>query len=352
MERLAAARAELRKLGLDALLVQKPENRRYLSGFSGSDGCLIVKEKEAFLVTDGRYTTQAKQECDTTIGIVLQRTSLWRTVGECLGASLIVGVEKDAVTYDQWEKIGEALPGTTLAPVTLDNLRQVKDEREIRLIAEAVRIADVAFARLIQELRPGMTELEAAARLEYFMRSNGAEGLAFETIAASGVRSALPHGQPTQKLLHQGDLLTLDFGAVYGGYCSDITRTVVVGRADCWQRALYEDVLTAQLAALAAIKPGIAASQVDAVAREKLRQSGRVAAFNHGLGHSLGLAIHEEPRFSPSCDAVLAPGMVMTVEPGAYYPGIGGVRIEDTVVVTETGCRKLTQTDKRLLEIG
>lgn len=352
MERLTAARKLLRQLDLDALLVQKTENRRYLSGFSGSDGCLIVKKDNAFLVTDGRYTTQAAQECDASVGIVLQGKSLWATVGDCLGGAVIVGVEQDAVTYEQWGKIAAALPGKTLAPIKLDDLRQIKDASEIRLITEAVRIADEAFALLAPELRPGMTELEAAARLEYFMRSHGAEGLAFETIAASGVRSALPHGQPTQKLLHPGDLLTLDFGAVYGGYCSDITRTVVIGRADCWQRALYEDVLIAQLTALAAVRPGIAASQVDAAARETLRKSGRVAAFNHGLGHSVGLAIHEEPRFSPSCDTILIPGMVMTVEPGAYYPGIGGVRIEDTVVVTETGCRKLTQTDKQLLEIG
>ena len=352
MERLAAARALFAQFGIDALVVQKPNNRRYLSGFSGSAGCLVVKPGSAALITDGRYMTQARRECDETVAVILQGASLWRSAGEYLGEVKRVGVEQDAVTYEQWGKLAAALPGITLVPVLLDGLRCVKDQREIRCIEEAVRIADQAFSLLQAELAPGMTELQAAARLEYFMRANGAEGLAFDTIAASGARSALPHGQPTKKVIHPGDLVTFDFGAVYGGYCSDITRTVVMGRVDCWQKNLYESVLDAQLAALAAVRPGIRASAVDAVAREKLRQRGHLAAFNHGLGHSLGLAIHEEPRFSPLCETVLAPGMVMTVEPGAYYPGLGGVRIEDTVVVTETGCRKLTQTDKQLLEIG
>ncbi len=352
MERINAARALFEQFGLDVLLVQKSKNRRYLSGFSGSSGCLVITPERAALVTDGRYTVQAKRECAPDTAVLLQGASLWQTVGEVAGGAQRIGVEQDAVTYEQWGKIAAAFPGRQLVPVMLDGLRRVKDQREIRSIEEAVRIADAAFAKLIDELRPGMTELQAAARLEFFMRDGGAEGLAFSTIVASGARSALPHGQPTQKRLQPGDFVTFDFGAVYNGYCSDITRTVVLGRVDCWQKKLYEAVLDAQLAALAAVRPGIRASEVDAVARERLRQSGHLAAFSHGLGHSLGLAIHEEPRFSPACDTVLLPGMVMTVEPGAYYDGVGGVRIEDVVVVTETGCRKLTQTDKQLLEIG
>ena len=352
MDRLAAARTYLQALGVDALLVQKTDNRRYFSGFSGSAGCLVIRRNDAFLVTDGRYTAQAAKECPSSIQVVLHTGPLWRTVGECLEDCRLVGAEKNALTYEQWGELAAALPEKNLVPVKLDQLRQIKDAGEIELIDEAVRIADEAFARLLPELHAGMTELEAAAKLEYFMRVGGAEGLAFETIAASGARSALPHGQPTQKRLHAGDLFTLDFGAVYGGYCSDITRTLVIGRADCWQRSLFAAVLEAQMTALAAVRPGVPASEVDAAARQVLRRYGHEAAFGHGLGHSLGLAIHEEPRFSPLCDVILAPGLVMTVEPGAYYPGVGGVRIEDTVVVTETGCRRLTQTDKQLLEIG
>lgn len=352
MERINAARALFEQFGIDALLVQKAKNRRFLSGFSGSAGTLAVLPARAALVTDGRYLVQARRECASAIDVQLQDVSLGQTLGAVVGDAQRIGVEQDAVTFEQWGKLAAALPGKQLVPVLLDGLRCVKDQREIRCIEEAVRIADAAFARLIGELRPGMAERQAAARLEYFLRDGGADGLAFSTIVASGARSALPHGQPTQKRLQPGDFVTFDFGAVYSGYCSDITRTVVIGRVDCWQKQLYASVLDAQLAALAAVRPGIRANEVDAVARERLRQSGHLGAFNHGLGHSLGLAIHEEPRFSPTCDVVLQPGMVMTVEPGAYYAGIGGVRIEDVVVVTETGCRILTQTDKQLLEIG
>ena len=321
MDRLAAARTYLQALGVDALLVQKTDNRRYFSGFSGSAGCLVIRRNDAFLVTDGRYTAQAAKECSSSIQVVLHTGPLWRSVGECLENCQLVGAEKNALTYEQWGELAEALAGKELVPAKLDHLRQIKDAGEIELIDEAVRIADEAFARLMPELHAGMTELEAAAKLEYFMRMGGAEGLAFETIAASGTRSALPHGQPTQKRLHAGDLFTLDFGAVYGGYCSDITRTLVIGRADCWQRSLYAAVLEAQMTALAAVRPGVPASEVDAAARQVLRRYGHEAAFGHGLGHSLGLAIHEEPRFSPLCDVILTPGLVMTVEPGAYYPG-------------------------------
>ena len=243
------------------------------------------------------------------------------------------------------------IAGKNWLAINLDELRMIKDSDEIGMIEAAVNIADRAFARLLPQLRIGMAEIEAAALLEFYMRQLGAEGTSFSTIVASGRRSSLPHGQPTEKKLAAGDFVTFDFGALYNGYCSDITRTVVLGKANSRQRQIYNTVLTAQSASIAVLRQGTLCSAADKAARAVIEEAGYGEYFGHGAGHSLGLAIHEEPRLSENCDTVLRSGMVVTVEPGIYIPDWGGVRIEDVAVITDDGARILTATGKEMLEL-
>jgi len=231
---------------------------------------------------------------------------------------------------------------------TVDRLRWVKDTAEIAAIARAVEIADAAFLHILGVLRPGLSEDDAALELEMFMRRAGAERLAFETVLASGPRSALPHGRATDRTMREGELVTLDFGAMWQGYCSDCTRTVVLGNADERQRHVYRVVLDAQAQALSMIRAGVACRDVDARARTVIAEAGFGEAFGHSLGHGVGLEVHEGPRLSPQEDAVLEAGMILTVEPGIYLPGWGGVRIEELVVVSEDGCRILTHAPNDL----
>ena len=233
----------------------------------------------------------------------------------------------------------------------VDRLRRIKTPEEIGYMRRAEEIGDEAFEALLPLLKPGMTELEAAAELEYQMKKRGAEGFSFDTIMASGIHSSMPHAIPSGKKLEAGDFITMDFGCTYQGYCSDMTRTVVMGKADEKQKEMYGIVLRAQRAALELIRAGLPGSRVDREAREIIEKAGYGDCFGHGLGHSVGLYIHEEPRLSPSDDTILEPGMIETVEPGIYVPGFGGVRIEDMVAVTEDGCENLTRSPKELLEL-
>ena len=244
--------------------------------------------------------------------------------------------------------LGEISFDTSLS---LDALRMVKDADEIAAIRRACAIADAAFAHIITVIRPGMTECEVAAEMEYFMRREGSERPAFTTIVASGVRGSLPHGVASTKEIAHGELVTMDFGAVYEGYCSDITRTICVGRADAHQRERYDAVLAAQERALAALHPGVTGIEADRVARDALAEKNLAQYFGHGLGHSLGLEIHEEPRLSKSCPVALQENMLITDEPGIYIPGWGGIRIEDTVLITHDGAEPLTHAPKEFIEI-
>ncbi len=245
-----------------------------------------------------------------------------------------------------------ALPDREWIPTELDSLRTIKDESEIELIKKAVSISDQAFAEVISVIKAGMTEMEVAAELEYRMRKLGSERPAFATIVASGVRGSLPHGTASNKVIQEGELVTMDFGAVYQGYHSDITRTICVGKASQKQKELYHIVLDAQLNGLAAVCAGKKNNAVDMAARYVITQNGYAENFGHGLGHGVGLEIHEWPRLSPKAEPmVLENGIVVTVEPGIYIPEWGGIRIEDTVVVTSNGCNKLTQSTKKLLEL-
>jgi len=348
--RLKRLREYLTKIDLDCILIAKPENRTYFSGFTGSAGVLLVSMKDAKLLTDFRYVEQAVQQAQD-FTVVRHGSELFADLDNEIRRLNVrkVGFEGDFTTWDIYRK----LAGIAAEPVAvqLDELRVVKDPAEIALVKKAVQLADNAFTHVLPYMKPGVSEFDIALELEFNMRQNGAEKTAFDIITASGKRSALPHGRASEKTIEVGDLVTMDFGAVYKGYHSDITRTVVIGQASTRQREMYNLVLLAQLSGLNAVKPGETARNVDAVAREIIVQAGYGDYFGHGLGHGVGLAIHEEPRLSPTSQMILAPGMVITVEPGVYLPDWGGIRIEDTVVVTTAGAQVLSASTKELIEL-
>jgi len=347
---LDRARDYLAASGVGTLLLLKTENRRYVTGFTGSAGLALISPAEAFLAVDFRYEEQAAAEATACTVLRGGRDPLAALSAAVAGRSLgTIGFESEFVPFAQVTRLREKLAPAELVPLaTVDRLRWTKDATEVAAITRAVEIADAAFAHILGVLRPGLSERAVAFELEMFMRRSGAERLAFESVVASGPRAALPHGRATDRMLCRGDLVTLDFGAVYEGYCSDATRTVVLGAADDRQRRIFEIVLAAQAQGLAAIRAGAPCRAVDESARSVIVAAGFGDAFGHSLGHGLGLEVHEGPRLSPQEDAVLEPGMVVTVEPGIYLPGWGGVRIEDNVVVTADGCRNLTRAPKEL----
>ncbi|MBR6710921.1 MAG: aminopeptidase P family protein [Selenomonadaceae bacterium] len=351
--RLEALRSLMEEQGLDVMLVSKLVHLQYFSGFRGDSAVLLIGREKALLVTDSRYTEQAAQQAPR-YEIVEQKDGLWQQASECmkqLGAK-VVGFESNDMVYRDYERLSKLLEHAELKPCVLDHLRQIKDEEEIACIRKACEIADRAFADILKYIRPGISELAVAAHMENCMRELGSEGPSFTTIVASGLRGSMPHGIATEKLIVSGEFVTMDYGAVYAGYHSDITRTICVGHADEKQRRIYGSVLRAQTKALSAIRPGASGKSVDAVARDVLAEDGLAQYFGHGLGHSLGLEIHEEPRLSPksACEHLVR-NMLVTDEPGVYIPGWGGLRIEDTVLVTEQGSMPLTASDKQLIEL-
>ncbi len=347
------ARRYLGTSGVDALLLSKDENRRYVTGFSGSAGIGVVTRDAALLVVDFRYYEQAAEQapgCE----IVRGATDLPGALAEAVRPRELrrIGFEAESVPYAQAERLREKLRPAELVPLAdVDRLRWVKDEEEVAAIERAAKISDAGFAHVLTVLRPGMTERDAAVEFEAFMRRAGAERLSFDLVFASGPRSALPHGRATGRVLQAGDLVTVDFGPVCDGYTSDCTRTVVLGRADERQREIYAVVLRAQRGAIEAVRAGASSRAVDQAGREIIAAAGYGEAFGHGLGHGIGLEIHEGPALSPRMDVPLEAGMVLTIEPGVYLPGWGGVRIEDDVVETADGCRVLTHAPKELIEL-
>ena len=354
-ERLSRLRDFLREKEADAVVVNKEVNLHYFSGFRGDDSLLLISPNDTLLVTDSRYTEQAAAQASL-FEIVEQKEGLFAKAAECVKARgwKKIAFEGNAMTYDQFVKLRDLL-GADSAPeisVNLGELRTVKEAEEIAAMKKAAEIGDAAFLDIVKFIRPGISELEVAARLETVMRGLGSERPAFSTIVASGERGSLPHGIATEKLIVSGEFVTMDYGAVYEGYHSDMTRTVCVGRASDAQRALYRMVLDAQEFGVSLVKPGASGKDVDAAVRQRIADAGYGENFGHGLGHSLGLEIHEEPRLSKKsdCESLLS-GMIVTVEPGVYLPGEGGLRIEDTVLVTETGGEVLTASSKKLIEI-
>lgn len=351
-DRLARLRAKMTADGADGVLVTKPENMHYFSGFTGGEGAVIITEQESLLITDSRYTEQAEQEAFG-FKIVRQERVLMEEISAILSRNAKhILIEQNHLPLEAYLALKSADTGIEWLPTELDSLRNIKDDREIELIRKAVAISDQAFDHVISIIKAGMTEKEVAAELEYQMRKLGSERPAFQTIVASGVRGSLPHGIASDKVIQEGELVTMDFGAVYKGYHSDITRTVCVGKASQKQKELYHIVLDAQLSGVAAVQEGRKNNAVDAAARYVIIQNGYGEYFGHGLGHGVGLEIHEWPRLSPKAEPMtLASGMIVTVEPGIYLPDWGGIRIEDTVLVTSNGYDKLTQSTKKLLEL-
>ncbi|MFO7275030.1 MAG: Xaa-Pro peptidase family protein [Bacillota bacterium] len=351
--RLQRLRAQMEERGIDAVLIAKPHNRAYLSGFTGSAGLLLITGDRAALITDFRYVEQAAAQAPDFEVVRMESTNqaaLARLV-EQWGIKRI-GFEGDFLTVDDLQAYQEAVAGCEWRSVSglVEQLRLIKDETEIALMRRAAEIADEAFAQILPLIKPGVRERDLATELEYRMKKLGAQGVAFETIVASGVRSSLPHGVASDKALEVGDLVTFDFGALYQGYCSDMTRTVVLGEPTDKQREIYGIVLEAQKRGVAACRPGITGKDLDDVCRSYIAEKGYGEYFGHGTGHGVGRFIHEGPRVSQrGGDVVLQPGMVITVEPGIYLPGWGGVRIEDMLLVTESGAESFTRSPKELL---
>lgn len=352
-KRTDALLSALAPLGAEGAIIHNRSNMRWLSGYAG-EGLLVIAPGLRAIVTDFRYTEQAERESPDYTVCQTEPTKLHPAIAAELVAKAgiqTIAFEDDVVTAKGAEVLKNAMPGVTFvsAAQKAQVLRQIKDEGEIALIEKACDISCAAFAELLGVIQPGMTELELRLELETRMYRLGADALAFDSIIASGENGALPHAVPSTRKIKSGDMITFDFGAALGGYCSDMTRTIALGNISDEQRRVYDTVLAAQLAALAAIAPGKSCKEIDAVARDMIDAAGYEGCFGHGLGHSLGLDIHENPRFSTLCEDVLAPNMVMTDEPGIYLRGRCGCRIEDTVLVTEDGVRRLTKAPKELI---
>lgn len=354
MKRIKAVRKMLADQNIDALLVTKEMNWRYLSGFTGSNALLIFNATDNYLITDFRYLEQAADQAKG-FHIIKPQTVIEDAMAEQLTKLGVkrVGFEDDNLTYHTFKSYQSKLPGIELVPLhqQVEKIRWVKDRSEIKAIKKAADITDQAFAHILDYIKPGVRESEVALELEYFMRRLGAEKTAFDTIVASGPRAALPHGVASDKKIAAGEFVVMDFGAVYWGYHSDMTRTVAVGKPDLELAEIYHIVLNAQEKALQSVMPGVKCSTVDLSARELIAAAGYGANFGHGLGHSVGLEIHEKPTFAPKDETVLEPGMVLTVEPGIYLEGRFGVRIEDLVLVSPKGCEILSKSPKHLIEL-
>lgn len=354
-QRVAKTREKMREQGVDTLFISEEYNRKYLSGFSGSSGYLLLTDSAQYLLTDFRYIEQATKQAPYYEVIDFYKKGLIETLKDLIEKHQvkILGFEDLSMTVREYDQFSSQLPQVKWQAVgnLVQQIRMIKDQKEIETIAHASSIGDAAFSHILTVLRPGMTEIEVAIELEFFMKKKGASKLSFDTIVASGTRSSLPHAVPTDKVIESGDFVTMDFGCIYQGYCSDMTRTVVVGKASEKQKEIYHLVLQAQLNALAKIKPGIKGKEGDAYARNIIDEAGYRVNFGHGLGHSLGMEVHENPRFSLLSEDLILPGMVMSVEPGIYIPDFGGVRIEDLIVMTEDGLRNFNSSPKELIEI-
>ena len=347
--------ARLESAGLDAMLLTGEANRFYASGFHspGTDGVALVTKHHAWYFTDARYTEAAGRHVQ---GAEIRQTGPGRGYAVLLEEVLRqqsvsrLGFEDAYMTVQDWERYRKALPCDLIpASELLWELRRTKDDEELEAMVAAQRIAERALEDILGEMRPGLTEKEVAARLQYRMLHYGAEDMSFDPIVVSGPNGSLPHGVPSERELRQGEFVTMDFGCIYHGYCSDMTRTVAIGFATEEMQRVYETVLAAQKAGIAAARAGVTGREVDGAARAVITAAGYGDAFTHSFGHGVGVEIHEGPNASPLSDQPLPAGAVISAEPGIYLPGRMGVRIEDVIVLTEEGCRNLTKAPKELV---
>ncbi len=355
--RIAALVDGLTAAHLDGLLLTGLSNIRYLTGFSGSSALLVVTPRDVVFITDFRYQTQVVEELGDIARVSIEASSLWTGLWQQLGtlsALRVVGFETSHIPHRDFQRLVESGGRWQWRPTVdlVETLRERKDECEIRRIAEAATVATRALERTLPEIAAGMTELQVAGVLERALREEGSEGFPFPTIIASGPRSALPHARSSTRSIQDGDFLLMDFGAEVAGYCSDITRTVVVGRASEEHRVVYDVVRVANELACGGVRAGMTGRDADAIARQYIERAGYGELFGHSLGHGIGLEVHESPRLARTADNALPENAVVTIEPGVYRPGWGGVRIEDDVVLGANGPQVLTHFPRELLELG
>jgi len=353
-QRLQKVSDQIKKERLDCVLITQITHAQYLSGFTGSNAMILLTPQKRYFLTDFRYQVQAQKEVKDLKVIIAERelTSELPKLPE-FSKRVKVGVESAYMSLKMLEKLKELLPKAEFRPVEnlVESVSVIKDSEELKRIRKAVKIADKAFSDILGHIKPGVQEKDIAFEMEYNMRSQGADGIAFDLIVASGQRSSMPHGKASTRKLRKGDFVTLDFGCFYQGYSSDITRTVILGKASERQRKIYEIVLAAQKKACKSVKPGLACSRLDGIARDIIMKAGYGDYFGHGLGHGIGMVVHDNPSLNSRSTDVLAEGMVVTIEPGIYIPNWGGVRIEDDVVVTSTGGQILSKSPKELIEL-
>lgn len=372
LDRREKLKKALSSQNVQAVLINSPSNLAYFTGFTGGEAFFIMDlgSGEGYVITDSRYYEQVEMEC---MGLTLVRQGQRNHVEVIREMLAYMRPEKvdyriaieDRLNLGDYLKLvdvsGQAAAFPSLhgkdgwnlviCSKEINACRMVKDAGELEKLRRAEAIGDAAFSQILDYIRPGRTEAEIALELEYAMKKEGASGLSFDTIVASGKHSSMPHARVTDRRLERGDFITMDFGCVYQGYCSDMTRTVALGEPSEEMRKVYQIVLEANLAAVEQIQAGIPCNEIDAVSRNYIADHGYGEYFGHGLGHGVGLEIHEEPRFSPKCDVVTQENMVITVEPGIYLPGRFGVRIEDLVVVTKSGCERLSHSERKLIVI-
>lgn len=354
----------LKESGVQAVIINSPSNLYYYTGFTGGEAFFVmpvggsqtkdlITEQNGYVITDSRYYEQVEKECPELTLIRLEKKGYSETVKEWLDdfqGNVQVAVE-DSMNLSQYLKLSEVCKDCKfqVQGEMINSCRMVKDAEELKKIEKAEAIGDAAFSHILTMIKPGVTEAEIALELEFFMKKQGASKLSFDTIVASGTNSSMPHAQVTERRVENGDFITMDFGCVYQGYCSDMTRTVAVGNPTEEMKKVYQIVLDANRRAMEQIAEGKKCSDIDSLARDYIKEKGYGEYFGHGLGHSVGLEIHEEPRFSPKCEVKTKENMVITVEPGIYLPGRFGVRIEDLVVVTKNGFENLTHSEKELV---
>ena len=351
MLRVEKLRKKMQEENLDSFLITSPYNLRYLTNFTGTTGLAVITLEKAFFITDFRYTEQAAAQAQG-FEIIKNVGPIFEEVADLVQKEGLreLGFEETTVSFLEYSVLEEIIDAQ-LIPISgmIEELREIKDEEEIAIIEKACSIADLAYDHILKMIQPGMTEIEVANQLDFYMRSLGASGVSFETIVASGLRSAMPHGVASKKIIEQGDLITIDFGCYYEGYVSDMTRTFAIGDPGEKLKEIYQIVLEAQLAVLEVAKPGVTGKQLDAVARDYITKHGYGEAFGHSTGHGIGLEIHEGPNVSVRAEKQFVPGNIITDEPGIYLPGIGGVRIEDDLLITSDGNRVLTHSPKELI---
>jgi Xaa-Pro aminopeptidase len=357
-DRLRAVRAAMSADNTEALLVTHLPDVRWACGFSGSNAALVITAKQSVLFTDGRYTVQAKQEARGTRVVIARKSALKEACALLETLAKQAAFDPEHTTVAALDMMRSAVTGkirrsffVPLKKLIIAELRMVKDAEELKLMRKAAALGDRIFNELLPDISSGVPETSIAARLEFLAREMGAEGMSFDTIVASGERSAMPHGKASDRKVTRNGFITLDFGVILKGYCSDMTRTVCVGKLSAEQRAAYDAVLEAQQAGVAAVRPGATCGEVDEAARAVLRTAGLARYFTHSTGHGVGLEIHEAPRLAAEQTLELKPGMVVTVEPGVYLAGKFGIRIEDMVAVTRRGNSVLTQAPKALIEL-